>query len=375
MVKNQIQRKATLINEIVNELAFIRISNNFNERIDSTQIDSLFHLELANQGVHTPFVFDILDAETGRLSFREEHPAKRLILESDYTLQLFPNDYYVQSDTLLLYFPDRSRFIWLRSWKVLIISVIIILVMSYIFYSSISSNLKQKKLSQIKNDFINNMTHELKTPISTISLACEALNDKNVSIKEESRDRFVGMINNENKRLSLLVDNVLKSAVWDSGDMKLNIKPTHLHPIIQKVADSFAIQIEKKGGKLELELHAEDDNSNVDEVHFSNILYNLLDNANKYSTENPEIKVITESKEDSIEVKINDNGIGISKDDQKKVFDKFYRVHTGNVHEVKGFGLGLNYVKRMIETFGGNIQLNSKKGIGTNVSFNLKLNQ
>jgi len=372
IMQNQIRRKAYLINEIVNELAFIRISNNFNERIDSAKIDSLFGQELLKAGISTPYVFDILDAESNRLSFHYQREDAEAMKSSDYQLELFPNDYFIKSDSLLLYFPERSRFIWLSSWKVLIISLLIVLILSSVFYSSLATILKQKRLSQVKNDFINNMTHELKTPISTIGLACEALSDERLKLDDSKKSQYVGMINDENRRLSLLVDNVLKSAVWDSSEMKFNLKARSLHPLIEKVVQSYRIQIEKRGGKIALDLKADDDVALVDQVHFSNIIFNLLDNANKYSNELVDIKVSSKNSKEGIILSIKDSGIGISKDDQKRIFDKFYRVSTGNIHEVKGFGLGLSYVKRMMNHFGGEVELKSKKSEGTEVTLLFK---
>lgn len=372
MVKNQIRRKAYLINEIVNELAFIRISNNFNERIDSAKIDSLFGQELLKAGISTPYIFDILDAETNRLSFHFRHEDAFEIAKSEYQLELFPNDYFITSDSLLLFFPKRNSFIWLSSWKILFVSLLIVIILSAVFYSSLSTILRQKRLSQVKNDFINNMTHELKTPISTIGLACEALGDQGLVLGKDKRDQYVGMINDENSRLSLLVDNVLKSAVWDSNEMKVNLKTTSLHPLIEKVVNSFKIQIEKKGGELKVALNANNDLAEVDPVHFSNIIYNLLDNANKYSDDEVLITLSTKNTEEGFEICVKDHGIGISKEDQKRIFEKFYRVPTGNIHEVKGFGLGLSYVKRMMDHFGGEVELKSKKGEGTTVCLQLK---
>lgn len=372
LVKNQLKRKATLINEIVNELAFIRISNNFNERVDSSKIDSLFKNELLNLGIKTSFYFDILDAESNRLSFHDADALRSKIMESDYSLQLFPNDYFIKSDVLLLYFPDRSPILWIHSWEILLISLLIVLILSWVFYSSLSTIFKQKKLSIIKNDFINNMTHELKTPISTIALATEALSDESLQITQDRRKQYIGMISEENNRLSLLVDNVLKSAVWDSSNLKLNLSVQPISPLIEKVVNSFKLQLERKDGTLKLEFEANDDCCRIDEVHFINILFNLLDNANKYSRGKAELSVKTFDQGEEIGIRVSDKGIGISKEDQKKIFDKFYRVHTGNIHEVKGFGLGLSYVKRMVELFGGRIELQSKKGQGTSINIYLK---
>lgn len=374
LMKNQLRRKATLINEIVNELAFIRISNNFNERVDSTQIDSLFEHELQLAGIKTPFIFDILDAESGRLTFNPTNTDSDQIAKSKYKLELFPNDYFIKSDSLLLYFPNRQGFLWLSSWRILLLSLLIVTILTSVIYKSFSTIFRQKRLSQVKNDFINNMTHELKTPISTISLACEALSDKSLAIEEERKGHYIEMIQDENQRLSLLVDNVLKSAVWDSASMSLKIQRTELHPLIEKVVDSFRIQIEKKGGVLNSELNATNDLAEVDEVHFTNIVFNLLDNANKYSRETPEITIRTKNQNSGFQLSVEDRGIGISKEDQSKIFDKFYRVPTGNIHEVKGFGLGLNYVKRIVDQLNGDVQLRSKKGVGTTITIFLKQN-
>jgi two-component system phosphate regulon sensor histidine kinase PhoR len=217
------------------------------------------------------------------------------------------------------------------------------------------------------------MTHELKTPISTIGLACEALNDDSLSIDPKRRKSYVGMIHDENKRLSVLVDNVLKSAIWDSAELKLKVEQADVHEIVQKVAASFKIQLSKKSGQLNLDLAASAYLVKVDKVHFSNVIFNLLDNANKYTPEVPSIEIRTFNEGNFICLTIQDNGIGISKDNQKKIFDKFYRVSTGNLHDVKGFGLGLSYVKRVIEMHGGEIQMKSTLGKGTTITIKLKI--
>tara|TARA_R110002072_G_scaffold188947_7_gene345772 strand:- start:1060 stop:1617 length:558 start_codon:yes stop_codon:yes gene_type:complete len=180
------------------------------------------------------------------------------------------------------------------------------------------------------------------------------------------------MIKDENKRLAILVDNVLKSAAWDSSSLKLDIKKKNLHNIISEVIKNFEIQINNRGGSLNLNLNATNDSVLVDEVHMSNVIFNLLDNANKYSPEPPKIEVATINNKEDILLSIKDEGIGISKQEQKKIFDRFYRVSTGNIHDVKGFGLGLNYVKRIIDLHSGNIELESQKGKGTNIIIKLE---
>lgn len=373
-IKNQLDKKSTLINEIVNELALISIDNDFNERVSEESIKSLFDKELKKEGINTPYMLDIFDAETQQLSFNKDKSLTNAITNTPYRLSLLPNDFYVDSDQMLLYFPLHENYLLKNIWKILVISFLLVLVLILLFYSSISTIFKQKQLSQVKNDFINNMTHELKTPISTISLACEALSDKSVRINEDRRISYLGMIGDENKRLAVLVDNVLKSAVWDSANLKLKKEVTSSHKIIEKIAKNFRIQLSKKSGELILSLNAEDDKFPLDKVHFSNVIFNLLDNANKYTPENPIIEIASREEKGFLIISIKDNGIGISKENQKKIFEKFFRVSTGNLHDVKGFGLGLSYVKRVIELHGGEIQIKSTKGQGTTIIIKIHKN-
>lgn len=370
---DQVKKKATLINGIVNELALISVSQNHSDMISYPKIDSLFSLELALHGIKTDYVFDILDAESNSLSFSENPTESSELFDTPFRIDLFPNDLYIESDHLLLYFPNQEDYVVKHSWKILLISFLLVCILIALFYSSISTIYRQKKLSQVKNDFINNMTHELKTPISTISLACEALGDDSLGLDSERRNAYVGMVKDENKRLSVLVDNVLKSAAWDSAELELNLSNQNLHQIIENVANSFQIQVKNRNGKLLLNLEAPNDEIVADKVHISNVIYNLLDNANKYSLETPDIEIRSFIEDDHLTFSISDKGIGISKENQKKIFDKFFRVSTGNIHNVKGFGLGLNYVKRIIELHQGEISLHSSKGKGTTII--IKLNK
>ena len=371
MLKNRLKKNATLVNDIVNEIALITIRKDQNELVSYDKIDSLFSKELLVHGIKAEYVFDILDAQTNRLTFSEDESGSSELRDSPYKIALFPNTYLLESDELLLYFPDKESLIIKNSWKVLVVSILLIFILIGLFYSSISTIYKQKKLSVVKNDFINNMTHELKTPISTISLACEALSDKTLMLDTNRRSSYVSMIKEENKRLSILVDNVLKSAVWDSTHLKVNFVRINLHEVIQHVSQNFDIQINNRNGKLTLDLAVEEAFINADKVHISNVIYNLLDNANKYSPETPKILISTRNADNSIILSITDNGIGISKDNQKKIFDKFFRVSTGNIHDVKGFGLGLSYVKRIIDLHHAEISIESAKNKGTTISIKI----
>ncbi len=371
LIKNQLKRRATLVNDIVNELALISISKDFNERIDYGKIDSLLVQELALSGINLDFIFDVFDSESKELSFEHNGEFASELLGSPYKVSLFPNDFYLESDHLILFFPSQSTYVLKGAWKVVSLSVAIFLILSFLLYFSIATIFKQKKLSQVKTDFINNMTHELKTPISTISLACEALQDSNISLDFNNRNKFVEMIEEENSRLSLLVENVLKSAVWDSIELELNIKRVDLHELIEEITSRFQLQINEKNGSISTNLNAKKSILNIDPIHISNLLYNLIDNAIKYSKESPRIEIVTQIIDNKLELEIKDNGIGITQSDLKRIFDKFYRVPTGNIHDVKGFGLGLNYVKRIIDLHNGSIDIKSKIGKGTTIKIKL----
>tara|TARA_B110000971_G_C19942354_1_gene469362 strand:+ start:63 stop:842 length:780 start_codon:yes stop_codon:yes gene_type:complete len=240
--------------------------------------------------------------------------------------------------------------------------IIIAVIAAFIF--SFKTIFKQKKLSEMKNDFINNMTHELKTPISTISLACEALKDPDMRGTQKQTDSFVNMINSENKRLGVLVENVLRSALLDSEEMPFKVNQLDVNELVRGVCRNLAIRVKKYDGKIDVDLDPQTPFMDGDSVHLTNMVYNLLDNAIKYSPGSPMLRVKTCSFEEQIEIEVIDNGIGISKENQKKIFDKLYRVPTGNVHDVKGFGLGLNYVKVIVERHHGEIAVESelKKG-------------
>ncbi len=373
LLKNKIEQKATLINDIVNELALISISRGSAERVDDIKLDSILQLQLNNNGITIPYHFDILDSETDQLSFTSNSGIASGLKSSPYKVSLFPNDYY-ESDYLMLYFPNQGRYIISSAWKVLLTSFLLVIILVSLFYFGIATIFKQKRLSLIKNDFINNMTHELKTPISTISLACEALEDHNLDLKKERRLSYVKMIHEENDRLGILVDSVLKSAVWDSVELKLNFKEHSVHKLINTIVSAFGIQVEKLGGKIKLNLNASNDLLFIDDVHFTNVIYNLLDNARKYSKTSPEIELTTQNSGDQFVLLIQDKGIGIKPQDQKKVFDKFYRVPTGNIHDVKGFGLGLSYVKRIVELHNGSIGIKSAVGKGTSIILKIQQN-
>lgn len=235
--------------------------------------------------------------------------------------------------------------------------------------------IRQKKVSEIKNDFINNMTHEFKTPIATISLAVDAIRNEKVQRDSEKLGYFSSIIKEENQRMNRQVETILKSALMDRQEIQLNLKPLHVHEIIRDVADNFILRLQEKQGMLETDLNATNDLIEGDEVHISNLITNLMDNAVKYSKENvpPIIRLSTSSNNKKLIIRMEDNGIGMSRETLKRIFEKFYRAHTGNIHNVKGFGLGLSYVKNVVEAHEGTIKAESTLGKGSCFTIELSL--
>lgn len=257
----------------------------------------------------------------------------------------------------------------------IIMGILFTLVIISAFALTVYTMIRQKKLNVIKNDFINNMTHEFKTPIATISLAVDALKNPKVIGSPEKLMYFSGIIKEENQRMNRQVETILKSALLDRQEIQLNKKPLNVHQIIEDVADNFALRLQEKGGDMEVHLNAETDLIDGDEVHISNLVNNLLDNAVKYSKDNvaPHISLSTSSSAKKFIMVIEDNGIGMTKETVKRIFEKFYRAHTGNIHNVKGFGLGLSYVKQVIEAHDGSIRPESVLGKGSVFTIELPL--
>ena len=233
--------------------------------------------------------------------------------------------------------------------------------------------LRQKKLSEIKNDFINNMTHEFKTPLATISLAVDALRNDKVLQDRTKMDYFSSIIKEENKRMNKHVETILQAAVMDRQELQLNKQPIHVHDLIHEIMDNYTLQLDDKNGTADLNLSARQDYIEADPVHFRNLISNLIDNAVKYSKDNLELKITTHSTNKNLVIRVEDNGIGMTKETVRRIFEKFYRAHTGNIHNVKGFGLGLSYVKTIIDAHNGKIKVESVLGRGSAFTLELPL--
>ena len=286
-----------------------------------------------------------------------------------------PGENLSSDEAFIVVIPNIKNFV-LKSlrWRI-ITSIAFTLVILAAFYLTVRTMLRQKKLGEIKNDFINNMTHEFKTPIATISLAVDAMRNEKVISDRTKLGYFSGIIKEENQRMNRQVETILKASQLEKQEVDLNLKPVHVHEVINDVVDNFILQLEDKKGKIELLLNAPNDLINADEVHFSNLVNNLMDNAVKYAKENvpPVIKLTTHSNGKYFTMKVEDNGIGMNRDTIKRIFERFYRAHTGNVHNVKGFGLGLSYVKTMVEAHDGDIKAESTLGKGSTFTVDLPL--
>lgn len=276
-------------------------------------------------------------------------------------------------ENLLLYFYEDNNYVLHQLGWVIAASILFTVVIISAFWLTVRTMFTQKKLSEIKSDFINNMTHELKTPLATISLAIDALTNDKVIRDTDKIKYYSGMIKEENRRMNKQVEKILQAARIERQEISLNLQELDVHDIIRKVAENLELQILEKQGRLALSLSAQNHKVKADEVHFSNIIFNLLDNAIKYSTEAPKIEVETLMQNNVVFIKVKDNGIGMNKETQSRIFEKFYRAHTGNIHNVKGFGLGLSYVKAMVEAHNGKIKVESAVGKGSIFTVSLPL--
>jgi len=346
---------------------------NHSSPIDSMVLDSIIQQELKEKGITTQYEFGVYNPFQDRFVVsRTKQPEE--LQKSGFMLPMAVNPLH-EENRLMLFFPNKTQYLLKNIWFLLLACAFLIIIIIFSFAYTINTIFKQKKVQDIKNDLINNITHELKTPISTISLACQAMTDPDLA-NSPMRNNYVQMINEENKRLGLLVENVLQSAVYDKGDFRLKIKRVDMHIRIDRAIASLSMQARNKGIRIIRELQAKDPVIEADEVMVTNLIFNLVDNALKYYRPgDPFIKVRTYTEGDFFGLEVVDNGIGISKDNQKRIFEKLYRVPTGNVHNVKGYGLGLSYVRSIVERHHGQIEVESQLGEGSTFRIRLPMKQ
>lgn len=370
IIKNRYVYQKALLDEVVYSILYSASDKPLKERINFKLLDQDLKAELMNNGINIPYHFTV-STQDGREVYRCPDYTDDGE-EFTYSQVLFRNDPQSKMGVVRIHFPDMNSYIF-SSVRFMIPSIIFTFVLLFTFVFTIVVIFRSKRYSEIKNDFINNMTHELKTPIASISLAAQMLNDKSVTKSESMMAHLSGVINDESKRLRFLVEKVLQMSMYDRKKAVLKKRDIDINEMAESIGNSFTLRVEHTGGKVYTEIEAIDSRIYVDEMHFQNVVFNLLDNAVKYRKPDQPLNVYIRTWNEGKKVclSIKDNGIGIKKDNLKKVFDKFFRVHTGNVHDVKGFGLGLSYVKKMVDLHEGEIHVDSEFGEGT--VFTIKL--
>lgn len=371
IMHNRYVYQKALLDEVVYSILYTASEKPLKERINFKLLDQDLKAELMNNGISIPYHF-IVCTHDGREVYRcpdyEEAGSEAL-----YVQTLFRNDPQPNKGMVKVHFPDANKYIY-SSVKFMIPSLIFTVVLLLTFIFTIYVVFRQKKLSEIKNDFINNMTHELKTPISSISLAAQMLSDNGVKKSETMLAHLGGVINTESRRLRFLVDKVLQMSMFDRQKAIYNKKELDINEMVETIANTFHLRVNNTGGKIDIDIEAVESLAYVDEMHFQNAIFNLLDNAVKYGKPDKPLNLFIKTwnpDDNHISIMIQDNGLGIKKENVKKIFEKFYRVHTGNVHNVKGFGLGLAYVKQIVDIHDGEIKVESEYGKGT--TFTIKL--
>lgn len=335
-------------------------------------LDSMLNAEFVSMKILEEFSYGVYRSDDKLFVMGKYHGSMQQLIDSPHWVSL---TCLCQSGSYLLtvYFPYQKSMILSQMIILPVMSGLFLMVLIFSFFFTIYAVLKQKKLSEMKTDFVNNMTHEFKTPISTISISSEMLAKDLVGKNPDKVKKYAKIIFDENTRLKNQVERVLQIAIIDKEDFKLKLKEVDVHKIIQECLDNFNVQIVERNGNLQANLEALQHMVTIDREHFTNVINNLLDNANKYSPENPDIKINTFNNKGKIEISVEDKGIGISKENQGDVFKKFHRLQTGNIHDAKGFGIGLFYVKTMVEQMGGSIDIESEPNKGSRFTLSFSI--
>ena len=364
MVRNRYIYQKSMLDEVVYNILYSASNKPLKDRINFKMLDQDLKAEMMNNGINIPYHFTV-STQDGREVYRCPDYSDEGE-ENTYAQVLFRNDPQTKMGVVKVHFPDMNSYI-LSSVRFMVPSIAFTLILLVTFIFTIVIIFRQKRYSEIKNDFINNMTHELKTPIASISLAAQMLNDDSVKKSEAMLKHLSGIVTDESKRLRFLVEKVLQMSMFDRKKAVFKKKKLDLNEMVENVANSFTLRVEHTGGKIYTSIEAIDSAMYVDEVHFQNVINNLIDNAVKYRKQDKPLDIYLRTWNDNefLYLSIKDTGIGIKKENLKKVFEKFYRVHTGNRHDVKGFGLGLAYVKKIINLHNGEIHVDSEYGVGT----------
>ena len=373
----QYRMQKSMIDDVILDIMTKASNTPIEERADSVRVSKYLRQELDTLGINIPFEYAVVNRSGIPVYATSGYNSEDAVAnpENVFTQTLFPHDGSGRAYFLKVYFPTRKDFI-LSTVSFIIPSLMFTIILLIVFVFTIITAFRQKKLTEMKNDFINNMTHEFKTPISSISLAAQMLNDQSVRKSPTMLQQISNVITDETKRLRFQVEKVLQMSMFENKKATLKLEEVDANLVIYNIVNTFKLKVEKYGGTIDAHLDALDAIVEVDEMHFTNVIFNLLDNAVKYRREDTPLVLTVASKDlpdERLQIDIADNGIGISRDDQKKIFDKFYRVNTGNLHDVKGFGLGLAYVNKMVHELGGEISVVSQLGKGTRFIITLPL--
>ena len=364
IVRNRYVYQKALLDEVVYNILYTASEKPLKERVNFKMLDRDIRTELLNNGISIPYHLTVSTAD-GREVYRcADYSEKGK--EYTYSQVLFRNDPSPKMGVVKIHFPNVNSYIF-SSVRFMIPAIVFTVVLLITFIFTIVVIFRQKRYTEIKNDFINNMTHELKTPIASISLAAQMMNDDSVKKSEQMMKHLGTVVGDESKRLRFLVEKVLQMSMFDKKSIVFKKKELDLNEMVESIASTFSLRVEHTGGKIYTQIEAVDSAMYVDEVHFQNAITNLIDNAVKYRKPDAPLDIYIRTWNDAehLHMSIEDNGLGIRREDQKKIFEKFYRVHTGNRHDAKGFGLGLAYVKKIIDLHDGDIKVESEYGKGT----------
>ena len=364
VIRNRYVHQRDLMDEVIYKMLYTASKQPLEQRVNFRALDRDLQAELLHNGIDIPYHFTVSTSD-GREVYRcaDYQPEGK---EHTYSQVLFSNDPPNKMGILKIHFPTMNSYIY-SSVRFMIPALFFTVVLCMAFIYTLFVIFRQKKVTELKNDFINNMTHEFKTPISTISLAAQMLTDESVTKSPQMLQHITGIINDETKRLRFQVEKVLQISLFDRQKATMKMRELNADELLTGVVNTFALKVEKNGGTIVTNLEAEDSTIYADEMHITNVVFNLMDNAVKYKRDDEALRLTirTWNEQDKLYLSIQDNGIGIKKENLKRVFDRFYRVHTGNLHNVKGFGLGLAYVKKVIQDHRGSIRAESEFGVGT----------
>lgn len=360
-----IRNRQSLIQKVVTEMIEVNTQKKIEERISTNQLNKLLSQELKSRVYKGDYYFGVYKTKNNSFTLLKNGADTALIRKSRLRALLFPAEMFLDRNELVIYFPDEQRQIISSIAGMMGLSVGLILVIVGVFFSTVKMLLHQKKITRVKNDLINNITHEFKTPISTIAIACEALNEPTLSMDKSSVTRYTEIIKEENDRLKVMVETLLNTAAMEKSEFSLTTEEVDLHDLIRSAALMYDEAIKQRDGKITFQLNAAESILSCDDFHVTNIIANLVDNAIKYNEQKPDVIIATRNINKSIVVTVKDNGIGIPKEFHTKIFDTFYRVASGNVQDVRGFGIGLSYAKKIIEAHGGKVSVKSDEGKGS----------